>query len=88
MKSACKRIWDQYEEGRITATGFIIDFLNAADQKDLREGLEVLPPDLLEELRDFVASYRPDMLIIRGSPPKPAAVQMARELLANTVKSS
>ena len=87
MKPACKKVWDHYEEGQITRTGFVIDFLNAADQEDLREGLEVLPPELLEELRDFVAIYRPDMLIIRGRPPKPAAVKMAREVLANTVKS-
>ena len=88
MKPSCKKVWDHYEEGRITRTGFVIDFLNAADQDDLREALEVLPPDLLKELRDFVASYRPDMVIFRGAPPKPAAVKMAREVLANTAKST
>jgi hypothetical protein len=47
MKPACQKAWDHYEEGRITATGFIIDFLNAADPADLREALGILPPDLL-----------------------------------------
>jgi hypothetical protein len=86
MKPSCKKVWDQYEEGRITRTGFVIDFLNAADQEDLREALEVLPPELLEELRGFVASYRPDMLIIRGRPPKPAAVKTAKEVLADAAR--
>ena len=86
MKPSCKKAWDHYEEGRITRTGFAINFLNAADPDDLREALEVLPPELLEELRDFVASYRPDMLIIRGRPPKPAAVKMAKEVLANAAR--
>jgi len=86
MKSSCRKILDHYEEGRITATGFIIDFLNTANQDDLREALEVLPPDLLERLRVFVESYRPEMRVFRGPPADPAAVKMAKELLANTVK--
>jgi hypothetical protein len=88
MKPSCKKVLDNYEEGRITATGFIIDFLNAADQDDLKEALEVLPANLLERLRDFVATYRPDMRVFRGPPPKPSAVRMAKELLANAVKSA
>lgn len=88
MKPACKKVWDHYEEGRITATGFIIDFLNAADEDDMREALEVLPPDLLERLRDFVQTWQPDMRVFRGRPPKPAAVKMAKEVLANAVKST
>jgi hypothetical protein len=87
MKPACKKVWDHYDEGRITATGFIIDFLNAADPDDLREALGVLPTDLLEKLREFVRDYRPDMQVFRGSPPSPSAVRMAREVLADPVKS-
>ncbi len=87
MKPACRKVWDHYEEGRITATGFIIDFLNAADPEDLREALDVLPADLLKELREFVRDYRPDMRVFRGAPPSPEAVAMAREVLAEPVKS-
>jgi hypothetical protein len=86
MKPSCRRVWDHYEEGRITRTGFVIDFLNVADQDDLRGALEVLPPELLEELRDLVASYRPDMKVFRGDPPKPSAVKMAKEVLADAAK--
>jgi hypothetical protein len=87
MKPACKKVWCHYEEGRITATGFIIDFLNAADPDDLREALSVLPADLLEELREFIRDYRPEMRVFRGAPPRPEAVRMAREVLAEPVKS-
>jgi hypothetical protein len=87
MKPACKKAWDHYEEGRITATGFIIDFLNAADSDDLREAVGVLPADLMEKLREFVREYRPGMLVFRGSPPSPGAVAMAREVLADPVRS-
>jgi hypothetical protein len=87
MKPACQKAWDHYQGGRITATGFIIDFLNAADPDDLREALGVLPPDLLEELRGFVRDYRPDMRVFRGDPPRPDAVAMAREVLAEPAKS-
>ena len=88
MKPSCGRILRHYNEGRITATGFIIDFLNTADQDDLKETLEVLPPELLERLKDFVATWRPDMRVFRGPPPDPSAVKMARELLASTAKST
>jgi hypothetical protein len=87
MKPACKKAWDHYEEGRITATGFIIDFLNAADADDLREAQGVLPADLVEELREFVRDYRPEMRVFRGAPAHPEALRMAREVLAEPVKS-
>jgi hypothetical protein len=87
MKPVCRKAWDHYEEGRITATGFIIRFLDAADPDDVREALDVLPADLLEELRQFLKDYRPDMRVFRGSPPSPAAVEMARAVLAEPVRS-
>jgi hypothetical protein len=87
MKPACRKAWDHYEEGRITATGFIFGFLNAADPDDVREALDILPADLLEKLREFLREYRPGMRVFRGSLPSPAAVEMARGVLAEPVKS-
>jgi hypothetical protein len=88
MKPACRKVLNHYEEGRITATGFIIDFLNAADPDDLREALEILPPDLLQRLKTFVETHRPDMRVFRGPPPDPAAMRMAKDLLAASRKST
>lgn len=88
MNSSYTKILDYYEEGRITPTGAIIRLLNITDQDELKEALEILPPELLERLREFVASWRPDMRVFRGPPPDPDAVRMARELLALTPKST
>ena len=83
MKPACQKAWDHYEEGRITATGFIIDFLNAADPDDLGESLERLacrPPGEAEGIPPGVLARD---RVFRQSPPRPDAVAMAREVLAN-----
>jgi hypothetical protein len=81
-------IMDEYESGRITSTGFIIDLLSTVNRDDLKEVLEALPSDLVEQVRDFVESYRPDMRVFRGPPPDPSAVIMAKELLSKAVKST
>jgi hypothetical protein len=83
MTPSCKKILDYYEEGRITATGAILRLLDLSDREETREVIGVLPPDLLEQLRDFVASYWPGMRVFPGPPPDPAAVRMAKELLAD-----
>jgi hypothetical protein len=86
LKPSCRKILDHYEEGRITPTGAILRVLEITDQEEMSEAIEVLPPELLERLRDSVKSYRPDMLVFPGPPLEPRAVRMAREVLAETVK--
>ncbi len=88
MKLACRKAWDHYQEGRITATEFLIKFLNAADPEDVREALDTLPADLLEILRQFLKDYRPEMRVFRGSPPRACAVKMARAVLDEPARSS
>jgi hypothetical protein len=83
MKPSCKRILDYYEEGRITVTGAILRLLDLSDQEEMREAIGALPPDLLKRPRDFIADYWPGMRVFPGPPPDPAAVRMAKELLAN-----
>ena len=88
MKPACRKILDHYQEGRLTATSAILRLLDISDQEEMREAIEALPPDLLKRLRDFVESYWPEMRVFPGPPPDPAAVRMAKELLAKTVRST
>jgi hypothetical protein len=88
MRPACKKILDYYEEGRITRTGAVLRLLDLADQEEMREAIETLPPEVLEELRDFVETYWPEMPVFPGPPPKPAAVRMAKEVLAKSVEST
>jgi hypothetical protein len=88
MKKPYGKILREYEEGRITSTGFIIDLLNTVNHDGLKEALEALPSDLVERVREFVENYRPDMRVFRGPQPDPSAVTMAKELLGKTVKST
>jgi hypothetical protein len=87
MRPTCKKILDYYEEGRITRTGAILRLLDLIEPEEMREAIEVLPPDLLDELRDFIETYRPEMRVFPGPPPDPNAVRMAKDMLAHAVKS-
>jgi hypothetical protein len=87
VTAAGKKILDYYEEGRITATGAILRLLELADREEMKETIEAFPPELLEKLREFLREYWPGMRVFRGSPPSPDAVRMAREVLAEPVKS-
>jgi hypothetical protein len=84
---AGEKILAYYEEGRITAAGAILRLLELTDRREMQETIEALPADLLEKLREFVRDYWPGMRVFRGDPPRPDAVAMAREVLAEPVKS-
>ena len=87
MTAAGQKILDHYAEGRITATGAILRLLGLPDREEMKETIEAFPPELLEKLREFLREYWPGMRVYRGSPPSPDAVAMAREVLADPVKS-
>jgi hypothetical protein len=86
MKTSYTKLLNEYEEGRITSTGFVVELLNSVNHDELKEALEMLPSDLVDRVRDFVESYRSDMKVYGGSPPDPSFVKLARELLTKTVK--
>jgi hypothetical protein len=88
MNPTCNKILRDYDEGRTTPTGFFIDFLNAANRDDLDEALDVLPPDLIQRLRAFVATYHADTRVFRGLPLLPKALTLAKDVLAKHVKSA
>ena len=88
MKENLKSMLDLYEEGRITSTGFILDLFNKVNHVDLKDVLESLPVDLIEQVREFVENYRPEMKVFRGPPPDPIAVSLARELLATNANQT
>jgi hypothetical protein len=87
VTAAGKKTLAYYEEGRITATGAILRLLELRDREEMKETIEAFPPELMEKLREFVREYWPGMRVFRGSPPTPGAVEMAREVLAEPVKS-
>lgn len=87
MTAAGQKILDYYEEGRITATGAILRLLELPDLEAMRGTIDALPPELLEQLREFVREYRPGMRVFRGEPPRPGAVRMAEAVLAEPSRS-
>ena len=87
MREAHRKILRNYEAGRITPTGFILDLMNDANRDELKEMLDVIPPDLLRKLRDFVVRFRPDIKVFRGPPPDPSVVRVAKELLAEMIET-
>jgi hypothetical protein len=88
MNDLYRKPLTDYTEGRITQTGFVVDLLNTLNQDDLKRAPELLLSELLERVRDFVETYRPDKRVFRGPLPTPSAVKIARELLTKTVKST
>jgi hypothetical protein len=87
MTTAGQKILGYYEEGRITATGAILRLLELKDREEMKGTIEAFPPELLEKLREFLRDYWPGMQIFRGTLPTPDAVAMARDVLAEPVKS-
>jgi len=74
-----KQLLRWYEEGRITAKGLILNVLSFSAKRRLTATLEVLPGDILGQMKDFVDSYRPGMRVFNGPRPKAAAVRFVRE---------
>ncbi len=69
----------RYEQGRITATGLILGVLSLPGKRRLTKMLETLPADVLEQLKDFVENYKPEMRIFHGPRPNLQAVRWVRE---------
>jgi hypothetical protein len=71
----------QYEEGRLTALGLILIVLNLNGKRQLKEILEALPADILEQLKEFVYAYKPGMKVFHGPRPKMRTVRFVKEWL-------
>ena|SRR5947209_12900154 len=76
-----KQLLRRYREGRITATGLILDVLSLPGKQRLTKVLEALPLDILEQLKDFVENYKPGVEVFRGPRPKMETVRFVREWL-------
>ena len=88
MKKHVRRILDEYDEGRITATGFILDLLGKVNHADLKECWNHCRWITWKECESFVEIYRPDMKVFRGPPPDPARSRLLRKMLAGMAKST
>jgi len=66
-----ERLLRQYEQGRLTAHGHL-RVLSFTGKQRLHEGLGDLPPEILEQLKDFIAPLRNRMRVLRGPRPRMA----------------
>jgi hypothetical protein len=69
----------RYQEGRLTAQGLILAVLSLTSKSQLAEVLPALPPQLLEQLKDFADHYQAGMKVFNGPRPKMAAMRFVKE---------
>jgi hypothetical protein len=78
-----EKLLRQYEEGRITAIGVMLTIVTITNGQRLREILEALPAEILEKLKEFVATYEPGRQVFNAPSPRPRAVRLVREWFAS-----
>ena len=83
-----QRLLREYEHGRLTAHGFILKVLNFTGKQRLTRALEMLPPEILEQLKDFISRYEPGMRVFRGPPPRPQAIRLVRDWFRYATRSA
>ena len=83
-----QQLLQRYKEGRITATGLILDVLSLPGKQRLTKILEALPLDILEQLKDFVEDYKPEREVFRGLHPKTETVRFVTEWFESADRTS
>jgi hypothetical protein len=81
MRTA-RQIIQWYWEGRITATGLILELLDQTDESVITETLENLPPEVVKRLRKTVSYYSPKTLVFGGPTPRMPTVQFVKDWFA------
>jgi hypothetical protein len=74
-----------YLEGQITLHGLFLNLLSLRRKSDIKQILDAMTPDLLAQLRDFVASYRPRAKIFNGPRPSPENIRFVAGWLRSSV---
>ena len=83
-----QRLVHSYDEGRITLDGLFLGLLSLGTTEDVRAALELLTPELVAQLRDFVASHRPRAMIFNGPRPTPENVRFVAEWYRRPVQDA
>jgi hypothetical protein len=86
--TAAQQLLQRYQDGRFTTTGLILAVLSLTNKRVLMETLEILPRNVLRELKAFVDDYRPRMKIFRGPRPRGANVRLVREWFVSAARSA
>src|SRR5437867_1986411 len=82
-----QEILDRYKGGRETPTGVVLDVLSLSSKRSVAEALELLPGDILKELRTVVGYYNENTAVFRGPRPKMATVRFIKNWFAKRPRS-
>jgi hypothetical protein len=74
-----EQILKRYQAGHVTETGLMLDVLRLTDDRDVIQALEMLPEDVLNELREFVGYYTPRTRVFPGPRPNPQTVRFVKD---------
>ncbi len=81
-----ERILKRYTEGRITATGVMLEVLSLTDKAAVEEALRVLPSDVMRALRQFVSRYSVCTKVFSGPRPNMQMVRYVRGRIAKPTR--
>src|SRR5436309_7054962 len=82
-----QELMEKYKEGRETPAGIVLDVLSQTSKRVVTETLELLPTDILKELKSFVGYYNPKTKVFRGPRPKMATVRVVKDWFAKADSS-
>ena len=72
----------QYETGRLTATGLMLETLQLVSVRNVDPILGSLPSDVIEALKRFVQGYHSGVRVFNGPTPSAESVQIIKEWFA------
>lgn len=61
--------------------------LGFTGKRGLTRALEIMPPEILEQLKDFIAHYEPGMRVFRGPRPRMQAIRLVRDWFCYAMRS-
>ncbi len=73
----------QYEMGRLTATGLMLNSLQLVNPENVGSVLGSLPTEVAEALRSFVESYNRGVRFFHAPEPSEESVRVAKEWFAD-----
>jgi hypothetical protein len=77
-----QRALSDYEIGRLTSTGLMLESLQIIDSGNVDSVLAALPSGVVETLARFVQGYHRDIRVFNGPKPSEESVRIAKEWLA------
>jgi hypothetical protein len=80
--TSLERALSHYENGRLTATGLVLETLQLVNAQNVDSILVSLPPDVVEVLKRFVDGYHSGLRVFNGPRPSEESVRIVRESLA------